>query len=321
MTLPPSRIIAALSIAILILSAGLLSDAIGGEHVHTAQGMGAAETTEPSYRTPPLLPWPPGSAERMAPMDALKNAAPDLARGFAAFTYSAGTGDSMPYRLYTPDPIEPGRKLPLVIFLHGAAGSGADNEKQLQDANRYGALTWARPEVRQRHPAFILAPQSNVNWPCVIIPDLDRPLTAKDVRICPGNPLGKGARLVLEIVDHLLATLPIDAHRIYVTGHSMGGAGTWHLISKRPRFFAAAVPVSGKPDPSTAADIKDVPIWNFHGADDEIEPVATSRIMIEAIRKAGGSPLYTEYPGVGHEAFAYAYTEPAVIDWLFAQRR
>lgn len=284
-------------------------------------GLRAPEPTARPAGTPPLLSSPPGSEERMAPMNSLKKAAPDLARRFSAFKHANKAGETMPYRLFTPDSAEPDRKYPLVVFLHGAGGSGADNEKQLQDANRYGALTWVLPETRKRHPAFVLAPQSDVNWPCVIIPQLDRPLTAKDVKLCPGNPLGQGARLALEIVDHLVATLPIDEGRIYVTGHSMGGAGTWHLISQRPQLFAAAVPVSGKPDPATAGAVKDVPLWNFHGANDEIEPVSTSRVMVEAIRKAGGTPLYTEYPGVGHEAYAYAYTEPALVEWLFAQHR
>jgi predicted peptidase len=129
------------------------------------------------------------------------------------------------------------------------------------------------------------------------------------------------ARLAFEIIADLLAKLPIDSSRIYVTGHSMGGAGTWHMIAERPRFFAAAAPVCGHPLPATAGTVKDVPIWNFHGAADDIEPVTTSRTMIEAVRRAGGHPRYTEYQGVGHEVFMWAYTEPALVEWLFAQKR
>lgn len=70
-----------------------------------------------------------------------------------------------------------------------------------------------------------------------------------------------------------------------------------------------------------AAAVKNVPIWNFHGAADDIEPVASSRVMIDALRKAGGTPRYTEYAGVGHHVFMWAYTEPALIEWLFAQKR
>jgi predicted peptidase len=81
------------------------------------------------------------------------------------------------------------------------------------------------------------------------------------------------------------------------------------------------VPVCGHPLPATAAIVKNVPIWNFHGDADEIEPVTTSRVMIDAIRKLGGMPRHTEYRGVGHNVFMWAYTEPALVEWMFAQRR
>jgi predicted peptidase len=249
----------------------------------------------------------------MAVIHDFKARATPLAEKFAPFVYKDVGGQSMPYRLFTPERREPGRKYPLVVFLHGSGGSGTDNVGQLQDANVYGALVWALPENQARHPAFIVAPQSDVNWPCVIIEPGKRPV------LCPG--LGMGAGMAFKVIDKLVADLPIDSTRIYVTGHSMGGAGAWHMIAQRPTFFAAAVPVCGLPDFSTAAIVKDVPIWNFHGDADEVEPVATSRRMIEAIVKAGGHPIHTEYAGVDHPSFAWAYTEPALIEWLFAQRR
>lgn len=227
----------------------------------------------------------------------------------------------MPYRLYTPTQLAAGQLYPLVVFLHGAGGSGDDNLKQLQSANMFGALVWTLPENQKKHPAFVLAPQSNVNWPCVILDPQKPAKIPANLKFCPPEVLGTGARLAFEIIDSLLATLPIDSGRIYITGHSMGGAGTWHMIFHRPAFFAAAVPVCGHPDLATAPAVKDVPIWNFHGEADKVEPVATSRLMIEALRKAGGQPRHTEYPGVGHNVFMWAYTEPALVEWLFAQKR
>ncbi|MEW6364149.1 MAG: alpha/beta hydrolase-fold protein [Acidobacteriota bacterium] len=268
-----------------------------------------------------ILPAAPESDERAAPIEALKAKGPSLAAAFAPHVYKNAKGETMPYRLYTPAQLTSGQRYPLVVFLHGAGGSGTDNLKQLQSANMFGALVWTLPENQARHPAFILAPQSDVNWPCVII-DPEKPArTPADLKFCPAEVLGTGARLAFEIIDGLLQTLPIDSGRIYVTGHSMGGAGTWHMIAHRPTFFAAAVPVCGHPVPATAPAVKDVPTWNFHGEGDEIEPVATSRLMIEALRKAGGQPRHTEYPGVGHNVFMWAYTEPALVEWLFAQKR
>jgi predicted peptidase len=105
------------------------------------------------------------------------------------------------------------RRYPLVVFLHGAAGSGTDNHRQLEGANMSGALVWTLPENQRRHPCLVVAPQSDVNWPCVILTPGQRS------RLCPG--LGTGARLALEIMDDLIATRPIDPARIYVTGHTV----------------------------------------------------------------------------------------------------
>ena len=272
-----------------------------------------AQEEAPRTPTPALLPYAPMSAQRIAPIEEFKKKAPPLAAKFEAFTHTSSLGEVMPYRLFKPRILEPGKKYPLIVFLHGAGASGTDNQRQLEGANMFGALVWALPKNQERYPAFVVAPQSDVNWPCVILEEGKRP------KLCPG--LGSGARQAFEIVAKLVAELPIDRARIYVTGHSMGGAGTWHMIAQQPSFFAAAVPVCGLPDFDTAAAVKDVPMWNFHGDADEVEPVATSRRMINAILKAGGRPLNTEYPGVGHNVFMWAYTEPALVNWVFAQRR
>jgi predicted peptidase len=267
-----------------------------------------------------ILPLDPNSAERLAPIEALKNKGPRLAEAFTRHVLRNPEGKRMPYRLFAPARLEPGRTYPLVVFLHGAGGSGTDNDRQLQGANVFGALVWTLPENQQRHPAFVLAPQSDVNWACTIYDPKNPPKTLADLKWCPPEALGLGAGLAFEIIDSLLGTLPIDRSRIYVTGHSMGGAGTWHMIAHRPRFFAAAVPVCGHPLVATAEAIKEVPVWNFHGTADEVEPVTTSRAMIEALRKIGGRPRHTEYAGVGHDVFMWAYTEPALVEWLFAQK-
>jgi predicted peptidase len=280
--------------------------------------LASTAAAQPAYG---ILPQAPDARDRQAPIDAMRSRGPALAQAFAPHMHSNAKGERMPYRLFTPARLEPGRRYPLVVFLHGAGGSGADNAKQLQGANVFGALVWTLPENQARHPAFVLAPQSDVNWACTFFDPKNPPKTLADIRFCPPEALGIGARLAFEIIDGLLGTLPIDAARIYVTGHSMGGAGTWHMIAHRPRFFAAAVPVCGHPLPATAVAVKDVPIWNFHGEADDVEPVKTSRVMIDAIRKAGGKPRHTEYAGVGHNVFMWAYTEPALVEWVFAQKR
>ncbi|MBP1604346.1 MAG: hypothetical protein H6Q09_1518 [Acidobacteria bacterium] len=280
--------------------------------------LASTAAAQPAYG---ILPQAPDSRERQAPIEALRTKSPALAQGFAPHVYTNAKGERMPYRLFAPARLEPGRRYPLVVFLHGSGGGGTDNVKQLQGANVFGGLVWTLPENQSHHPAFVLAPQSDVNWACTLYDPKNPPKTIADIKFCPPEDLGIAARLAFEIIDGLLATLPVDRGRIYVTGHSMGGAGTWHMIAHRPRFFAAAAPVCGHPLPATAAAVKDVPIWNFHGDADEVEPVATSRVMIDAIRKAGGKPRHTEYAGVGHNVFRWAYTEPALVEWVFAQKR
>ncbi len=281
-------------------------------------GLSVADAAPQDYG---LLKAKPESDERWAPITALKGQAPTLAKSFASHVYVSKEGERMPYRLFTPARLEPGRAYPLVVFLHGASGSGTDNVKQLEGGNLYGALVWALPGSQAKHPAFVLAPQSDWNWPCIIFDPKNPPKIAADIKLCPPGALGIGARLAFDLIDSLLGSLPIDRARIYVTGHSMGGAGTWHVLAERPGFFAAAVPICGRGHPETVAAFRDVAIWNFHGARDDVEPVASSRAMIDALRKAGGRPRDTEYPELGHTVFAWAYTEPALVEWLFSQRR
>ena len=267
---------------------------------------------KPSAPTPAILPFAPFSEERGASIEAFKKEAPPLAAGFEKGTHTSALGETMPYRLFRPK-VEPGKKYPRALFRDGSAGSGTDNEKQLDRANWFGSLVWALPENQKRHPCFILAPQSDVNWPPV------RPTQDQLPAILPG--LGAGARQALEILEDLLSKEPVDRKRIYVTGHSMGGAGTWHMLAQRPDLFAAGVPAAGRAHLESVKAAAKVPVWCFHGEKDEVESVETSRLILATLQAAGGKPLYTEYPGVKHNSFLWAYTEPALVDWLCAELR
>jgi predicted esterase len=133
----------------------------------------------------------------------------------------------------------------------------------------------------------------------------------------PSTPM----RLTLEVLEQLRKEFNLDDKRLYVTGLSMGGYGTWDVIQRHPALFAAAAPVCGGADESSAARIKDIPIWCFHGGADNVVPPERSRNMIAALKAAGGEPKYTEYPGVGHNSWDRAYSEPELAPWLFAQHR
>jgi predicted peptidase len=129
------------------------------------------------------------------------------------------------------------------------------------------------------------------------------------------------SRMTLEVIRQLAARFPIDPARIYVTGFSMGGSGTWDMITRHPEVFAAAVPVTGVGDPSRAPVIARLPIWAFHGELDDVSPVENSRKMMAALRQAGSDARYTELAGVGHGSAGPAYSNAELYGWLFAQRR
>lgn len=250
------------------------------------------------------------SPERIALIDAFKTRSEGIEKTFEARTHKSDW--VMPYRLFRP--AAPG-KLPLVVFLHGSGGLGDDNQKQMGLGNIFGTRVWALPENQKTFPCYVLAPQTDRGW-IHYAPPSPGDSVAKAI---PG--LGDGARLALEIIDKLLRELAIDEQRIYVTGQSMGGGGVWNMTAHRPRFFAAAVPCCGSATLDNAVDAVGTPLWNFHGDADTTVLPAVSRDRIAALRKAGGHPLHTEYAGVGHNAWEWAYTEPALIRWVFSKRR
>jgi predicted peptidase len=209
---------------------------------------------------------------------------------------------SLPYRLFEPTSAAPGQKLPLVLFLHGMGDRGTDNVKQtgwisgLVNATRGG-----------QYASYVLAPQIDTSgW---FQSFSDKPTESMS--------------LTIQALKHVIKTQNVDTSRVYVTGLSMGGMGTWDILEREPELFAAAVPMSGGGDARHAGEIKDTPIWAFHGSADEIVPVDASRQMVQALRDAGGSPRYTEIAGGGHAIWDGVYQDAGntLYPWLFAQRR
>ena len=260
--------------------------------------------------TPPLAPGAPTSRERIALIDTFRKISEGLDKKFEARTHK---GDwMMPYRLFRPTV---SGKLPLVLYLHGSGGLGDDNLKQLGLGNVFGTRVWLLPENQKRFPCYVVVPQTDRGWV-----RYDPEQWAQGVaKVVPG--LGEGSRLALEVVDALRKEFTIDEQRIYVTGQSMGGAGTWNVITNRPHFFAAAIICCGSISADDGTGSIDTPVWNFHGESDKTVPVSVSRDRIAARRKAGGRPLYTEYAGVDHNVWQWAFTEPELVNWVFAQRR
>jgi predicted peptidase len=250
----------------------------------------------------------------LAPGTRAADNAADLSSSFEKRTFTSPSGKVLLYRLMKPEGYDPAAPTayPLVIFLHGLGERGTDNGAQL----RHGVKDLALPEARKRHSCFVVAPQCPPKdyWARFKI-------GSGDVLAVPAKEPTGPTVLALELADALPKEFHIDQKRVYLTGASMGGFGTWDILARYPDRFAAAMPVCGGGLEENAPAIARVPLWVFHGAADTLVKPLQSRRMVEAVRKAGGKPGYTEYPGVGHDAWTQTYRNPDVLDWLFAQKK
>lgn len=225
--------------------------------------------------------------------------------GFSARSYRSPSGEPMQYRLFIPPGYDASQKYPVVLWLHGAAGRGSDNFSQLSGGNFAGSHIWTTPENQAKYHAFVLAPQVDVTkgWA--------RPHT---------NTPPVAIRLALEILDALEQKYSLDLSREYVVGQSMGGEGVWAALSIAPTRFAAAIALCGYGDAYMIPRVARVPVWIFQGEEDPVVPVSRARMWVAELRAAGGAPKYTEYPGIGHDAWDVAFKEPELAAWLFADR-
>jgi len=187
---------------------------------------------------------------------------------------------------------DPGKRWPLLVFLHGAGESGSDIEK-----------------VKIHGPPKLIAAGS-FDHPCIVVSPQ-----------CPGR--GWNADMVAALIDDICRTTRVDEDRIYLTGLSMGGFGTWALAASRPERFAAIAPVCGGGNPVDAIKLRGLPIWVFHGAKDTVVPLAASQAMVTALEALGQKDTvkFTIYPDVGHDSWTVTYDDPAFYTWLFAQKR
>ena len=187
-------------------------------------------------------------------------------------------------------------RYPLVIWLHGAGQSGSDNEAQMGGATK----PFSDPTNQEARPCFILAPQ------------------------CPSREIGwknEVASNLMALIADLTDKLPIDETRIYLTGSSMGGSGSWNLATSYPGVFAAVVPLCGGGDPKKAEALKNTPVWAFHGDQDMDVPLERSKSMVAAIEALGGEKVkFTVLAGEGHLIAGGVYARTDLPVWMFEQR-
>jgi len=205
-----------------------------------------------------------------------------------------GKDSDAKYIVFVPPAYKADKDYPVILFLHGAGSTGDDGEKQVK-----GGLAKAIRDKKQDFPFIVVFPQAHQKgW----------------------GAKGESAKRALAILDEVMKDYKTDKKRVYLTGLSMGGFGTWSLAAAFPERWAAIAPICGGGDPKTAAKIKDIPCWCFHGDADPTVKVDLSRNMIKALKAAGGEPKYTEYPGVGHNSWTRAYADKELYEWLLKQQ-
>lgn len=201
----------------------------------------------------------------------------------------------------------------LVLFLHGAGERGTDNKSQ----TRHGVPDLLKWLEANKETAVVVAPQCN---PDVWWADLSGNFREPGEGTLNKEPSAMMSG-VFAIVDKLAKENKVDPARIYVTGLSMGGFGSFAAVAYRPDFFAAAIPICGGGDSKTVEKMKKVPFHIFHGGADDVVPPACSRVMAEALKKAGAKVEFTEYPGVNHDSWTQTYGNDQVWKWLFSQKK
>lgn len=224
-------------------------------------------------------------------------------------TFKATDRTEVLYRFAAPEKTEEGKQYPLVLFLHGAGERGTDNKAQL----KHGVNDILKGAADLGESVYLIAPQCPPErWWAEATPDRLHLADAGRNRLL---------HAVLALVEETATKHPIDRKRIYITGLSMGGFGTWWMLDESPETWAAGIPICGGGSAKAAVNFKDVPIRFFHGAADEVVPPRASELMALGLKEVGGKAELTMYPGVGHDSWTRTYKDPEVIKWLFAQRK
>lgn len=194
------------------------------------------------------------------------------------------------YLLYLPpDYGTKDQAWPLVLFLHGAGESGSDLEK-----------------VKIHGPPKLV--EGGKDFPFILVSPQ-----------CPGR--GWDVAALTALLDEVVNQYKVDRQRVYLTGLSMGGFGTWALAAAHPERFAAIIPICGGGSPARAARLKDLPIWAFHGAKDPVVPLEQSQVMVDAVNAAGGKVKFTIYPDAAHDSWTATYANPEIYQWLLQHKR
>ena len=230
---------------------------------------------------------------------------------------ATGDGKTLPYRILLPENYDKTKKYPLVLVLHGAGERGNDNEKQLT----HGAKLFIADSNRKKFPAIVLFPQcpSDSSWGSVKV---DRSKTPFSFSFDYTMAQTWAMKAVINLVSQVSSGESVDKSRIYITGLSMGGFGTFEAVYQYPNLFAAALPICGGGDMVHYDNrVKKTSFWVFHGAADAVVNVENSRTMVKKLQSLHVPVKYNEYPGVNHNSWDNAFAEPDYLSWMFSKKR
>lgn len=258
-------------------------------------------------------------------------AAANMETALAKKEFAASNGLNMPYRLFVPSNYSEQESYPLLVFLHGRGERGSDNRSEMfANIGLFnGPQSIISPNMQGKFPSLVLIPQCadtrpDEEWAHAIGNTPEEPFKGLGqdghYRQHP-EPSASGAA-ALELIEKIIADYATNPDRVYITGVSMGGFGTWEFITRRPDLFAAAVPMAGYSDPSLVHKIKHIPVWIFHGDEDEYNPVQGSRNMASLLGASGAELRYSELRGFKHvESFEEAWKNRQIIPWMYSKTR
>ena len=223
--------------------------------------------------------------------------------------------DTLNYRILKPLDYDPNQKYPVHLFLHGAGERGFNNSSQLMYVDRL----FLKKENREHYKSWIILPQcpTNDRWPS-LSSDSEWNNNFENKITGPNKSL----KLVMELMDRFIEKKQVNKQKVYVSGLSMGGMGTFEILYRRPNMFAAATPICGNGIAAFAKQYANkVSIWIFHGSDDKVVQPKHSLKMANAIIESGGSPKMTLYENVGHDSWNNAFAEPNFLKWIHSKSK
>jgi predicted peptidase len=225
-------------------------------------------------------------------------------------------GNSIPYRILFPKNYKASEKYPLILVLHGSGERGNDNEAQLV----HGSGLFLSEEVRNDYPAIVVFPQcaANSSWAKI---NVEGDIPNREFVFYEDSEPTKDMLLLEGLLKHIRKTYKIDKNRIYVGGLSMGGMGTFEVVRRNPKLFAAAFPICGGANPEISKKLSKPHWWVFHGDADTVVPEKYSARMVKAMKEMGIKVKYSVYPEVGHNSWDNAFAEPELLPWLFSKSR